>query len=103
MTGITDVTTPAVDFSAVTESVVTGEMAASTAAGSAALTGTIPMVPTADDAAFTAALNGAGAGYLGSVSQHMAARTSYAGGQSLSALNYVLNEVLSAAGISAVA
>jgi hypothetical protein len=33
----------------------------------------------------------------------MAARTSYAGGQSLSALNYVLNEVLSAAGISAVA
>jgi hypothetical protein len=102
MTGMMDVITPAVDFSAVTEGAVTGEMAAGTAAGSAALTGTIPMVVTTDDAAFTAALNGAGAGYLGSMSQHLAARTSYAGGQSLSALTYVLNEVLSAAGISAV-
>lgn len=102
MSGIMDVSSEAVALSSVTETAITGEMAAGTAAGSAALTGTIPMVPTTDDAAFTAALNGAGAGYLGSAAQHVATRTSYAGAQNLSSLAYVLNEVLSSASIAAI-
>jgi hypothetical protein len=39
----------AANLSAVTEMAISGEMEASTAAGSAALTATTPMVPTADD------------------------------------------------------
>lgn len=91
-----------VGLSSVTEMAISGEMAASTAAGSAALTGTVPMVPTSDDAAFTAAMNSAGAGYLGLAQEHVAQRTAYAGAQNLSSLSYVLNELLNAANISAV-
>jgi hypothetical protein len=81
--------------------VISGELAASTAAGSAALTGTVPMVPTSDDAAFIAALNAAGAGYLGSAAEHVGRRTAYAGSQNLSAIGYVVNELLGAAGLAA--
>lgn len=102
MPGSMDVSAEAVALSSVTETAINGEMAAGTAAGSAALVGTVPIVPTSDDAAFTTALNGAGAGYLGAAAQHVAARTSYAGAQNLSSLTYVLNEVLSAASITGI-
>lgn len=102
MPGSMDVSAEAVALSSVTETAITGEMAAGTSAGSAALTGTVPMVATSDDAAFTTALNGAGAGYLSAAAQHVAARTSYAGAQNLSSLSYVLNEVLSAASITGI-
>ncbi len=102
MPGSMDVSAEAVALSSVTETAINGEMAAGTAAGSAALVGTVPMVPTSDDAAFTTALNGAGAGYLSAAAQHVAARTSYAGAQTLSSLTYVLNEVLSAASITGI-
>ncbi len=102
MTGFLDVSPAAVNLSSATEMAISGQMAASTAAGSAALTGTVPMVATSDDAAFTAAMNSAGAGYLGLAQEHVAQRTAYAGAQSLSSLSYVLNELLSAANISAV-
>ena len=60
-----DVSPEAVNLSSLTESVVTGEMAATTAAGSAALTGVVPMAASADDAAFASAMAGAGGTYLG--------------------------------------
>ncbi len=102
MTGLLDVNPAAVNLSSATEMAISGEMQASTAAGSAALTGTVPMVPTSDDAGLSAALNAAGAGYLGLVQEHLAQRTAYAGAQSLSSLSYVLDELLHAANISAV-
>ena len=48
---IVDVTPAVVNVSSLTESVISGEMAASTAAGSAALSGVVPMAASADDVA----------------------------------------------------
>lgn len=102
MTGFLNVLPEAVNLSSVTEMVVSGEMAATNAAGAGALTGTVPMAPTTDDAAFTAALNGAGAAYLGSVAQHVGQRAAYSGAQGVSAISYVVNELLSAANIAGI-
>jgi hypothetical protein len=88
------------NLSAVTEMAVSGEMEASTAAGAAALTATTPMVPTSDDAAFTAALNSAGAGYIAASQAHVGQRTTYAGAQNLASLNYVLQELLSSTNVN---
>jgi hypothetical protein len=100
MTGFMNVEPAAASLSAVTEMVISGEMEGSSAAGSAALIGTKPMVPTSDDAAFTAALNSAGAGYLGASQAHVAQRTAYAGAQNLSALSYVLQELMSSTNVN---
>ncbi len=102
MAGLLNVSPAAVNLSSATELAISGEMEAGTAAGSTALTGTVPMVPTIDDVGLSTALNAAGAGYLGVVQEHLAQRTAYAGAQSLSSLSYVLDEVLNAANISAV-
>jgi hypothetical protein len=99
---ILNVDPAAVGLSAITEMVLSGEMAAGTAAGSSALTATKPMVVSADDAAFTTALNGAGASYLASAAEHVGQRTAYAGAQNISALTYVLNELLSSASIAGI-
>jgi hypothetical protein len=90
----------AANLSAATEMAISGEMEASTAAGSAALTATTPMVPSADDAAFTAALNSAGAGYIGAAQAHVGQRTGYASAQNLASLTNVLQEVLSSTNVN---
>src|ERR1700743_226915 len=96
-----DVAPEAVNVSSLTESVVTGEMAATTAAGSAALTGVVPMAASAADVAFASAMaGGAGGSYLGTAGAHFGQRASYATGQSLSSVSYVLQELISAAKFS---
>ncbi|OHU93102.1 PE domain-containing protein [Mycobacterium talmoniae] len=95
-----DVNTAAVDISALTETILSGEMAASTAAGSAALTGVVPLAADADSAAFAAALNAAGTAYLGAAAEHVGQRVAFAGGQSLSSISYLLNELASATNLS---
>jgi hypothetical protein len=90
----------AVNLSSLTESVVTGEMAATTAAGSAALTGVVPMAASADDVAFASAMAGAGGAYLGTAGAHFGQRASYATGQSMSSISYVLQELISSAKFS---
>lgn len=102
MTGFLSVTPEAVNLSSVTEMVISGDMAANNAAGAAALTGTVPMVPTSDDAAFSAAMNEAGVAYLGSVAEHVGQRAAYAGAQGLSAISYVVRELLSSVNISSI-
>jgi heptaprenylglyceryl phosphate synthase len=57
-------------------------------------------VPTSDDAAFTAALNSAGAGYVAASQAHVAQRTGYAGAQNLSSLAYVIQELMSATNVN---
>lgn len=94
------VNTAAVDLSALTETILSGEMAAGTAAGSAALTGVIPLAVDADSTAFAAALNAAGGAYLGAAAAHVGQRTAFAGGQGLSSIGYLLNELASAANLS---
>lgn len=90
----------AVDSSAMTESVLSGEMAARTAAGSAALAGVVPLASDADSAAFATALNAAGGAYLGTAAKHVGQRTVFAGDQGLSSISYLLNELASAANVS---
>ena len=100
MTAFMSVEPAAVNLSAVTEMAISGEIEASTAAGAAALTATTPMVPTSDDAAFTAALNSAGAGYMAASQAHVAQRTGYAGAQNLASLAYVIQELMSATNVN---
>lgn len=102
MTGFINVLPEAVNLSAVTEMVISGDMAANNAAGSAALTGTVPMVPTSDDAAFSSALNAAGVAYLGSVAEHVGQRAAYSGAQGFASVSYVVNELLSAVNLSSI-
>ncbi|MCV7250462.1 PE domain-containing protein [Mycobacterium koreense] len=90
-----DVNTVAVEGSALLEAALGGEMAATTAGGAAALVGVIPMALDADSAAFAAALNAAGAAYLGVAADHVGHRAALAGGQNLASLTYVVNEVAS--------
>jgi hypothetical protein len=94
---IVDVAPAAVNLSSLTESVIGGEMAASTAAGSAALVGVVPMAASADDVEFASSMAAAGGAYLGVAGAHVGQRIEYAAGQSLSSVSYVLNELISAA------
>jgi hypothetical protein len=86
--------------SSLTEHVTTGDMAATTAAGSGALVGVVPMAASADDTAFATAMASAGGAYLGVAGAHFGQRESYATGQSLSSISYVLQELISAAKFS---
>ncbi|HEX7322662.1 MAG TPA: PE family protein [Mycobacterium sp.] len=91
------VNTIAVDMSALTESVISGEMAAGSAGGAAALTGTLPMAADADSAAFAAALNATGGAYLGMAAEHVGQRMAFSGAQNLASVTYLLNELAGAA------
>jgi hypothetical protein len=78
----------AVDMSSLTESSIGAEMAATTAAGAAALTGVTPMAADADSAEFAQALNATGATYLATMADHVEQRTAFAGAQSLASSTY---------------
>jgi hypothetical protein len=76
----------AVDLSAAAEAGISEAMAATTAAGAAALTGVLPMAPDADSAEFAAALNAAGAAYLATSAEHVGQRAAFAGAQGLASV-----------------
>lgn len=95
-----DVNTAAVDGSALTETVIGGEMAATTAGGAAALVGALPMAIDADSALFAAALNAAGGAYLGVAAEHVGQRFAVAGAQNLASVTYLVNELVSAAAVT---
>jgi hypothetical protein len=97
---ILDVDTAAVNLSSLAESVISGEMAAATAAGAGPITGTVPMAAATDPAEFAAALNAAGAAYLGAAAQHVGQRVAFAGAQNLASIGYLLNELLNAAALT---
>jgi hypothetical protein len=88
MTSGFGVTPAAVDASAATETGIGAEMAATTAAGAAALTGVTPMAADTDSAAFAVALNATGVSYLAAMSEHVEQRTGVAGAQSLASTTY---------------
>jgi PE family len=73
----------AVDLSAAAEAGIGEEMAATTAAGAAALTGVVPMALDEDSAQFATALNAAGAAYLATSTEHVGQRAAYSGVQGL--------------------
>lgn len=78
----------AVKASSATETGVAAEMAATTAAGAAALTGVTPMAPDADSLEFALALNATGASYLATMADHVQQRSAFAGAQSLASTTY---------------
>jgi hypothetical protein len=96
MGGLFHMASEAVDLSSVTEGGISEEMAATTAAGSAALTGVIPMAPDADSVEFAAALNAAGAAYLATAAEHAGQRTGFAGAQGLASTTGVAADALGA-------
>ena len=97
MSGLFDMVPGAVDLSAATEGAISEEMSASTAAGSAALVGTLPMAPDADSIEFAAALNAAGAAYLATAAEHAGQRTAFSGAQGLASTTASTVDALSAA------
>lgn len=86
----------AVGVSALTEAGISAEMAASSAAGAAALTGTTPMAQDADSIAFAAALNAAGNAYLAAIAEHVGQRISFSGAQDLAAGTYPAVDAINA-------
>src|SRR3984957_9876819 len=83
MSGLFQMASDAVDLSSVTEGGISEEMAATTAAGAAALTGVMPMAPDVDSVEFAAALNAAGAAYLATATEHAGQRSAFSGAQGL--------------------
>jgi hypothetical protein len=97
MGGLFGMVPGAVDMSAAAEAGISEEMAATTAAGAAALTGVTPMAPDADSAEFAAALNAAGAAYLTTAAEHAGQRAGFAGAQGLASATGVVTEAARAA------
>lgn len=90
-----NVSAATVGLSATTEAGIAGELAAAAAAASAALTTVVPMGADLDSIQFAAALNAAGACYVGTASEHAASRGSLAGAQELAASTYAASDVAS--------
>lgn len=97
MTGMFEMVPGAVDLSAAAEAGISEEMAATTGAGAAALTGVTPMAPDADSAEFAAALNAAGTAYLTTAAEHVAQRAGFSGAQSLASATTTATEAARAA------
>lgn len=80
--------------SAATEEGIGMGIAAATSAAAIALTAVLPMGADADSVAFAAAVNTAGATYLGAVGEHIAGRSGFAGAQHVAAVTYVTTEAM---------
>ncbi len=97
MGGLFHMASDAVDLSSVTEGGISEEMAATTAAGAAALTGVMPMAPDADSVEFAASLNDAGAAYLATATEHAGQRAAFGGAQGLASATGVAADLANAA------
>ena len=91
---VLNVNAAGVSTSAATENGISGEMGAATSAASAALLSVLPMGADLDSVEFAAALNAAGASYIGTASEHLANRGMFAGAQDLSAATYTATDIL---------
>lgn len=97
---ILNVGAASVAASAATETAIGTEIAAVTSAAAVAITGVMPMGADLDSIAFAAALNAAGASYLGAAGEHVANRTLFAGAQGLAAATYTASDVISNASLA---
>lgn len=80
--------------SAATETGISAGMAAATSAAAAALTAVLPMGADLDSIEFAAALNAAGAAYIGTATEHLTHRGMFAGSQDLAAATYTAADVV---------
>lgn len=89
-----DVNSTAVTASATTETAIGAGMATATSAAAAALTAVTPMGADLDSVEFAAALNAAGAAYIGTASEHMANRSLFAAAQDTAAATYTASDLM---------
>lgn len=73
---------------------ISAGIAATTSATAAALTAVLPMGADVDSIALAAALNAAGAAYVGVAGEHVANRSLFAGAQNLAAATYTATEAV---------
>ncbi|HPY24253.1 MAG TPA: PE domain-containing protein [Mycobacterium sp.] len=97
---VLNVSAGTIGASAATEGAIAAGLAASTSAASAALIGVMPMGADLDSLQFAAALNAAGASYIGSSSEHCANRNLFAGAQSVAAATYTATDVINNAALA---
>ena len=97
---ILNVGAASVAASAATETTISTEIAAVTSTAAVAITGVMPMGADLDSIAFAAALNAAGASYLGAAGEHVANRTLFAGSQDIAAATYTATDVISNASLA---
>ncbi len=95
-----DVNAAAVANSGVTETTISAELGAATAAASAVLTCVLPMGADLDSVAFAAALNAAGASYVGTATEHLASRATFGDTQGLAAATYTATDVVTNAALA---
>lgn len=91
---VLNVSAAAVGTSAATENGISADTATAAAAAAEPLTGVMPMGADLDSIEFAAALNAAGAAYLGTASEHLANRGMFAGAQNLAAATYTATDVI---------
>ena len=96
---VLNVDAASVGTSAATETGISAEMGAATSAASEALVGVMPMGADVDSAEFAAALNAAGASYIGTATEHLANRGMFAGAQDLAAVTYTATDVINNAAL----
>ena len=96
---VLNVNAASVSTSATTETGISAEMGAATSAASEALVGALPMGADLDSAEFAAALNAAGASYIGTATEHLANRGMFAGAQDMAAATYTATDVLNNAAL----
>lgn len=83
-----------VGASAAVEAAISAEMGAAAAAAAVALVGVMPMGADLDSAEFAAALNAAGAAYIGTASQHLTSRGMFSGAQTVAATTYTATDAI---------
>lgn len=91
---VLNVNATVVGASAASESGVAAELAAATGAALAPLTAVLPMGADLDSLEFAAALNAAGASYVGAASEHIASRGMFAGAQGLAGATYTATDII---------
>ena len=97
---VLNVNTATISASAATEGGVSAELAAATAAAAAALTAVLPMGADLDSIEFAAALNAAGAVYIGTAGEHLANRGLFSGAQVLAAATYTVTDAINNAALA---
>ena len=95
-----DVNSAIIANSASTETGISDGMAAATSTAAAALTTAMPMGADLDSAEFAAAVNAAGAAYIGTASEHLTTRGVFAGSQDIAAATYTAADVVNNTALS---
>lgn len=97
---VLNISAAAISSSAATETAVGAGLASTAAAVAEPLTAAFPMGADLDSIAFAAALNTAGAAFLGAVSAHSADRQLFGGSQQIAGATYAVTDAINNAALA---